>query len=241
MLHNTKESSRHQYFVKTRQDDVPIHPMQALSRCHQCVRWIECHILDSPMEPAQMSVVTMRQTFALLDHMLRKVYRIQSLNMFDEIACDITGATTSIENMSRLTADESCEKSKDRSRVGRAIPIGSHHTEIFKLFSIFGRKVFWFLKHLCQTLLMRFDHMSALLPFDRYFQRTAEVFSAGSLLSASLQRCPKSLSHSLALPFLCREIAAVLKPAMCVLGGHGEQRLGDRFFQGLSRASLAAS
>src|SRR5260221_8323340 len=56
-----------------------------------------------------------------------------------------------------------------------------------------------------------------------------------------LQRCPKSLSHSLALPFLCREIAAVLKPAMCVLGGHGEQRLGDRFFQGLSRASLAAS
>src|SRR5260221_1498376 len=56
-----------------------------------------------------------------------------------------------------------------------------------------------------------------------------------------LQRCPKRLSHSLALPFLWREIAAVHKPAVRILGGHGQQALGDRFFQGLSRASLAAS
>src|SRR5258708_37035834 len=40
----------------------------------------------------------------------------------------------------------------------------------------------------------------------------------------TIQRCPKSLSHSLALPFLCREIAAVLKPAMTVLVGPGDLR-----------------
>src|SRR5260221_9261204 len=95
-------------------------------------------------------------------------------------------------------------------------------------------------------------YISLRIPWEQCFQKIHMFYCCNnpncpsssfhaSLAAFSLQRCPKRLSHSLALPFLWREIAAVHKPAVRILGGHGQQALGDRFFQGLSRASLAAS
>src|SRR5438128_2630665 len=148
MLYNSKISSRYEHLSKTGQHNIPIHPMQALSRCHQRIRRIKSYLLDTPMHPTQAGMIAIRQLLPLLNHRQRKVHGIKSFNTLDKGAREIPSATPNIKNISWLAVDEFSQNRKDFSRIGRTMTIGIDNAAIFKLCSIFRCKVFWFLKHL---------------------------------------------------------------------------------------------
>ena len=72
-------------------------------------------------------------------------------------------------------------------------------------------------------------------------QQTVERHRLTFPVLYGLQRYAERLSHTLALPFLGRAKATMLKPTVCILGGDLEERLGERFFQRLARSGLHAS
>jgi SnoaL-like domain len=50
---------------------------------------------------------------------------------------------------------KSCQDIKDLRWIGRTMAIGLHDAAILKWLRVFGRPLFWFVKHLCQTLPLR--------------------------------------------------------------------------------------
>jgi len=58
------------------------------------------------MQPTQARVIPIGQTFALLDHMLRKIHRVKALYTLYEIPRNIAGATANIKNAPRFPVYE---------------------------------------------------------------------------------------------------------------------------------------
>src|SRR5258708_7221278 len=137
--------------MQTWHDDAPVHPVEALTCRHQRIRWIKRHVLYAPVEPAQMRMVSMGKLLALLDHLLRKVYRIKPLNVFYKVTSNIANATADIEDIPGFLVNELSQDSKGFRRIGSAKMICLYYVLILKCLCIspvLRRNMFGFLSHL---------------------------------------------------------------------------------------------
>ena len=89
----------------------------------------------------------------MIDHLARKVDSIKPLDMGDQLSRNVASATANIEDMPRLSTDEPCQDIEDFSRIGRAISVRIHYTEVLKGRCIFWCELLWLLNHVCRGVI----------------------------------------------------------------------------------------
>src|ERR1700737_4833585 len=103
---------RCEYRLKTRQYDVPLHPMDALACRNHCVRWRKFDVFCAAMQPANLRRVPARQQFTFLNHRQGNVYAVDTLDKIEEVARNIAGTASHVQYSAWFIADKSGQDAK---------------------------------------------------------------------------------------------------------------------------------
>src|SRR5215469_13855897 len=124
------------YGTETWKRYLPLHPVNARSRCNQGIWRSKRHLLHPPVNPMQTRMIPVVKLLASLDHMLREIDRIDSLHKINHAPGNIARASADIQHGTRLIRDQVRENVKNFIGIGWAITRDIDDATIFERLSL---------------------------------------------------------------------------------------------------------
>ncbi len=134
MFGDCQKSVRHEAFGETRQDDLPLHPVESLADRNERVAWIQRDLLDWSANPVDSRRVAARQRLALENHAFGDVNRIDAIRELRQLAGKETGAAARVENRTRprVSFDKPAQNFEHSRRIARPKPVRVDDALIFE-------------------------------------------------------------------------------------------------------------
>src|SRR5712691_8501774 len=121
--------------------------MQALPCCYQSIGRVKRNFLRSTVCPVKPGGVAIGEKPAFLNHRLREVHSVNSLDKRYQSAGNISAAASYVKYCTRLISDETYKDVKEFARIERPVMIYIYDALVFKSRGIFSSEIFRSWRH----------------------------------------------------------------------------------------------